>query len=304
MSNTKDTKIQLNYFVPTPVWEMFQKRVRDYRFRGVGSVVYYLLEAYRRSVSGEKVSLLVNNILKNKSESWFSLFRYDQRSQSIIVVDRSWADEIAFIADTSGYKDRSRLIAVLIGCFVSSSPTTLRKLSAEMDNRPVNIASGVETISTYVSFYQYTFLAMLAKNQQIGISKLLCTSLDVIIAAEKEDSEEYYVQGYLRDMISDVLEIKGYTTKDFRREKAIHVSISGEYRRMQILQIMKNHAIPTPREFLRRLVLFFLNAQYILFNKDVTSLAELDFSEEEDTLYDDYVKRDLRYEYYKKQAQA
>lgn len=304
MNITKDTKIQLNYFVPTPVWEMFQKRRRDFRFRGVGSVVYYLLEAYRRSASGESVSLLVNKILKNKSESWFTLFRYDQRSQSIIVVDRSWANEITSIAEKSGYKDRSRLIAVLIGCFISSSPATLRKLSAEMDNRSVNIASGVETISTYVSIYQYTFLAMLARNQQISISKLLCTSLDIIIATEKENSEDYYVQGYLRDMVNDVLEIKGYTTKDFRREKAIHVSISGDYRRMQILQIMKNHDIPTPREFLRRLVLFFLNTQYILFNKNVTSMAELDSTEEEDTLYDAYVKRDLRYEYYKKQAQA
>lgn len=303
MSITKETKIQLNYFVPTPVWEMFQKRVRDFRFRGVGSVVYFLLEAYRKIFAGEKISPVVCKVLKNKSESWFTLFRHDQRSQSVIVVDRRWADEMAIIADKSGYKDRSRLIAVLIGCFVSSSPATLRKLSAEMDNRSVNIASGVEILSTYVSFYQYTFLAMLAKNQQISISKLLCTSLDIVIAAEDEGSEEYYVPGYLRDIVSDVMEIKGYTTKDFRREKAIHVSISGDHRRMQILQIMKSHGIPTPREFLRRLVLFFLNSQYVLFNKNVTTQEELDLAEE-DTLYDDYVNRDLRYDHYRKQAQA
>ena len=157
MSITKETKIQLNYFVPTPVWEMFQKRVRDFRFQGVGYVVYYLMEAYRKSISGEKISCLVYRILKNKSESWFTLFKYDQRSQSVIIVDREWATTMTLVAEKYGYKDRSRLIAVLIGCFVSSSPATLRKLSVEMDKRPVYIPSGIEIISTYVSFTSTIF---------------------------------------------------------------------------------------------------------------------------------------------------
>ena len=145
----------LTYFVPTPVWEMFQIRVRDYRFLGVGRVVYYLVEAYRKQYEGEKNSVVTRKILKHATEDWFVLFKYDERSQSVIRVNRDWAAKIGEIASASGYKDRSRLIAVLIGCFVSSPGSLLKKMCLEMDQRNIDISSGLEILSTYVGYYQY-----------------------------------------------------------------------------------------------------------------------------------------------------
>lgn len=280
----------LTYFVPTPVWEMFQIRVRDYRFLSVGRVIYYLVEAYRKQYEGKKNSAVMRKILKHATEDWFILFRYDKRSQSTICVHRDWATKIGEIARASGYKDRSRLIAVLIGCFVSSSGSLLKKMCQEMDQRDIDISSGVEILSTYIGFYQYAVLGVVAKRLNQSISGLLSTLLDVVIRCEDE-SADLTVSGDIRDLINDVLTIKGYTVKDFRREKDISVYIS-EKKRMSVLQLIKKYNISTPSEFLRRLVLFFLNAQYVLLKNGDQFLINKDEDQEEDDTFREYPKRD------------
>lgn len=280
----------LTYFVPTPVWEMFQIRVRDYRFLGVGHVVYYLVEAYRKQYEGEKNSVVMRKILKHATEDWFVLFKYDERSQSVIRVNRDWAVKIGEIASASGYKDRSRLIAVLIGCFVSSPGSLLKKMCLEMDQRNIDISSGLEILSTYVGYYQYAVLGVVAKRLNLSISGLLNSLFDIVIRCEDE-SADLTVSGDIRDLINDVLTIKGYTVKDFRREKDISMFIS-EKKRMSILQLIKKYNISTPSEFLRRLVLFFLNAQYVLLKNGDQFLINKDEGKEEDEMFREYQKRD------------
>lgn len=280
----------LTYFVPTPVWEMFQIRVRDYRFLGVGRVVYYLVEAYRKQYEGEKNSVVMRKILKHATEDWFVLFKYDERSQSVIRVNRDWAAKIGEIASASGYKDRSRLIAVLIGCFVSSPGSLLKKMCLEMDQRNIDISSGLEILSTYVGYYQYAVLGVVAKRLNQSISGLLNSLLDIVIRCEDE-SADLTVSGDIRDLINDVLTIKGYTVKDFRREKDISMFIS-EKKRMSILQLIKKYNISTPSEFLRRLVLFFLNAQYVLLKNGDQFLINKDEGKEDDDMFREYPKRD------------
>lgn len=280
----------LTYFVPTPVWEMFQIRVRDYRFLSVGRVVYYLVEAYRKQYEGEKNSVVMRKILKHATEDWFVLFKYDERSQSVIRVNRDWAAKIGEIASASGYKDRSRLIAVLIGCFVSSPGSLLKKMCLEMDQRNIDISSGLEILSTYVGYYQYAVLGVVAKRLNQSISGLLNSLLDIVIRCEDE-SADLTVSGDIRDLINDVLTIKGYTVKDFRREKDISMFIS-EKKRMSILQLIKKYNISTPSEFLRRLVLFFLNAQYVLLKNGDQFLINKDEGKEDDDMFREYPKRD------------
>lgn len=291
----KDT-YQLTYFVPTPVWEMFQKRVRDYRFQSVGRVIYYLLDSYRKQYNKEKISLTMRNILQRASEDWFILFKYDERSQSAITVDRRWAADIMNISRLAGFKDRSRLVAVLIGCFVSSPKSLLKKMSQEMYNQTISVNSS-EVLSTYISFYQYAVLGLVSKRMNISISGLLNMLLDILIESNDENSNITF-SGGIHDLINDVLTIRGYTTKDFRREKDISVYISGEERQMNILKMMMKYDIPTPCEFLRRLILFFLNAQYVLFKNENKSIFLNEQEKEpdyEDTMYSTYAKNDFSY---------
>ena len=84
---------------------------------------------------------------------------------------------------------------------------------------------------------------------------------------------------------------KGYTVKDFRREKDISMFIS-EKKRMSILQLIKKYNISTPSEFLRRLVLFFLNAQYVLLKNGDQFLINKDEGKEDDDMFREYPKRD------------
>lgn len=289
--DTKKT-YQLTIFVPTPVWDMFQKRVRDHRFQGVGFAVYYLLESYRKQYRGEKISSVMRKILKRSTEDWFVLFRYDGRSQSAISVDRNWATEIMSISQQAGYKDRSRLAAVLIGAFVSSPRSLLKKMAIEMDQRTIDVSSNTEVLSTYISFYQYAVLGIVAKRMNKTISGLLLMLLDVILKSEDKEAE-LMISGEIRDLINDILIIKGYTVKDFRREKDINISIASEERRMNILILMKKYDIPTPCEFLRRLVMFFLNAQYVLFkNGNKFLICDERAEEYEDTLFSKYSRNE------------
>lgn len=280
----------LTYFVPTPVWEMFQIRVRDYRFLSVGRVVYYLIEAYRKQYEGEKNSTVMRKILKHATEDWFILFRYGDRSQSEIRVNRDWAVRVGEIASASGYKDRSRLIAVLIGCFVSSPGSLLKKMCLEMDQRNIDISSGLEILSTYIGYYQYAVLGTVAKRLNLSISGLLNSLLDIIIRCEDEGAD-LTVSGDIHDLINDVLTIKGYTVKDFRREKDISMFIS-EKKRISVLQLIKKYNISTPSEFLRRLVLFFLNAQYVLLKNGGHFLINKNEGEKEDDTFREYSKKD------------
>lgn len=292
----KNNIYHLTFFIPAPVWEMFQKRVRDYRFKSTGCVVYYLLESYSKQNEGIKISPIMKRILQSASENWFNLFRYDERSQTAITVDRSWAEKMAVIAMQSGYKDRSRLVAVLIGALVSSPGSLIKKMSQEMDKREVDTKPCIGILSTYISYYQYAVLGIVAKRQKVTIPSLLRTVLDVIIISENENSD-ISITGDMRDLINDVLTIKGYTVKDFRREKAIRLSISSD-RRMTILHLMKKYDIPTSNEFMRRLVLFFLNAQYIIFKEGdnyLTRNTPNKGSENEYAIYDEYVKNDFKY---------
>lgn len=93
-----------------------------------------------------------------------------------------------------------------------------------------------------------------------------------------------------------VFEVRGSTLKDFRRQclVSIRTNTIGPDR---IASFMEKHGIASAREFLRRVVLFFLEARYLIYRKEV-ELDEDDLPEEEETdweetMYSQYQKRDF-----------
>lgn len=84
--------------------------------------------------------------------------------------------------------------------------------------------------------------------------------------------------------------------EDFRRQclVSIRTNTIGPDR---IASFMEKHGIASAREFLRRVVLFFLEARYLIYRKEV-ELDEDDLPEEEETdweetMYSQYQKRDF-----------
>ena len=106
----------------------------------------------------------------------------------------------------------------------------------------------------------------------------------------------YHIPENLGRIADNVLGIKGSTLKDFRRQclVSIRTNTIGPDR---IAAFMERHGISSAREFLRRVVLFFLEARYLIYRKEI-ELGENDLPEEdepdwEETMYRQYEKKDF-----------
>lgn len=280
----KEKKILYSAQLPTVLFEMFQQRVMDYHFYGVGDVMNYLMESYCRLHSGQKVSKTIKRVFSHRDESWSRLFRYDEKSLFAFQSSQVLADKMNRIATDLGYSRRNRLNCLIIGAFVSSAHVTLRNLSKEMDVRESVTEIKGTMVATYVSNYQYVFLNETAKNQHTSVMALLDSVVDVFL--QMGNSKGYYLPDAICKIAECTLAIKGCTTKEFRRGKAVAISVSEE-KSIEILRFMRKHGIRTPREFLRRVVLFFLEARYLLYKNEVVYNEES--SNIEETAYDDYL---------------
>lgn len=281
----KEKKILYAAQLPTIVFEMFQQRVMDYHFYGVGDVMNYLMESYCRLHKGEKVSKTIKRIFSHQDESWSKLFRHDEKSLFAFEASRALADRMSQVATDLGYSRRNRLNHLIIGAFISSAHVTLRNLSREMDVRESVTEIKGTMIATYVSNYQYVFLCETAESQRTSVMALLGSVTDIFLQLSS-DNKGYYIPEALQKIAESTLSIKGCTTKEFRKGKAVAISVNEE-RSVQILRFMQQHGIRTPREFLRRVVLFFLEARYLLYKKEVAYDEELPEGEEME--YDDYL---------------
>lgn len=289
-----EDKIIYSTTLPTAIWEMFSQRIIDYRFRGVGDTLRYLFESYIRMNRGEEVSNTVKRIFTHRGIDWINLFRYEDKTVVALTTGRELAKEMSQLATEQGYRTRNQLSNDLIGAFVGSAQVTLKALSIE-----VNKIEGVTEIqpsivATYVSNYQYVFLEARAKELHCNVMDLLRNVVDLFIQIEENDSSRY-IPEILSDMANDVLNIEGYTTKDFRRDKVIHLKVTEEDT-LKILYVMKKYNIPTSREFLRRAVLFFLNAQYIISKDNLLSRDYIPQEEPDDYeshIFDQYAKQDF-----------
>lgn len=285
MKTEKHTKFIYMTKLPIVVFEMFQQRVMDYHFNGVGDVMNYLLESYYRMSNKEKVSKTVKRILSHNDIGWGRLFRYDEKTYFGFETNREFANKMTDLAKAQGYGTRNQLTNLIIGSFVASAYETLRNLSKEMSELEVTAEIRGSMIATYVSNYQFMFLRQTAEQQRTSLMSLLGSATDMFLQMGEDDTERY-VPKVLREIAEYTLNIKGSTTKEFRRGKSVVISVDKE-KALKILHCMQKYNIRTSREFLRRVILFFLNARYLIY-KDKLS-ADDDMPKYEETSYDDYL---------------
>jgi hypothetical protein len=243
---------------------------------------------------GKEVSKTVKRIFTHKGIDWTNLFRYEDKIVVALVTDRKLANDMSQLSTMQGYRTRNQLSNDLIGAFVGSAQVTLKALSLEVNKSEVMTEIQPQIVATYVSNYQYAFLAARAREQHCNIMDLMHNVVDMFIQIEQDDSSRY-IPEILSDMANDVLSIEGYTTKDFRRDKVIHLKVTEEDT-IKILKVMKKYNIPTSREFLRRAVLFFLNAQYIIYKDNLSSRDYISQEKPEDyetSQYNQYAKQDF-----------
>ena len=117
-------------------------------------------------------------------------------------------------------------------------------------------------IHTYVSNYQYVFLKETAAAQRMSVEGML-TLPPSCWWGRMTTVAGYHIPENLGRIADSVLGIKGSTLKDFRRQclVSIRTNTIGPDR---IAAFMERHGISSAREFLRRVVLFFLEARYLI----------------------------------------
>lgn len=284
MKTDKHAKFIYMTKLPVVVFEMFQQRVMDYHFSGIGDVMNYLLKSYYRMSNKEKVSKTVKRVLSHMDIEWFRLFRYDEKTFFGFDTSREFANKMTDLAKGQGHETRNQLTNLIIGSFVASAYETLRNLSKEMSEQESVAEIKGTMIATYVSDYQFMFLRQTAEEQRISLMSLLGSATDMFLQLD-EDNTDRYVPKVLREIAEYTLSIEGSTTKEFRRGKTVAITVDEE-KAMRILKAMHKHNIRTPREFFRRVILFFFNARYLIYKDNISAGDDMPICEEVD--YDDY----------------
>ena len=287
-----------NYFVKMPavVHEMFREKVSDYHFSDMSAVMNHLIASYICMCDGKKISKPTRRILSHieRIPDMEFFFRHQEKSILGFEMDHSLADGLQRAIVASGFGNRTKLAIYLICSFISGADVTLRALSVELASGSILRDPDTYLIHTYVSHYQYVFLKETAVAQRLSMEGMLTAAAELLVRTNEADNG-YYTPNVLQ-IIDRVLTVKGSTLKDFRRQQQVSIRTNtiGPDR---IRAFMQKYDITSPREFLRRVVLFFLEARYLIYRKEVAP-QEDDFSEDEqpdweDTLYSQYQKRDF-----------
>ena len=265
-----------NYVVKLPVLlhELFRGKVADYHFSDMTVVMNHLVKSYIRMTDGGRVSTATRRILlcMDRIPDMSFFFRRQEKAVLFFEMDPAVADSLQRAIVSGGWGNRQRLAA------------------GEVFRRPEGYL-----IHTYVSNYQYVFLKETAAAQRMSVEGMLTAAAELLVGTDDEGSG-YHIPESLGRIADRVLEVRGSTLKDFRRQclVSIRTNTIGSDR---IAAFMEKHGIASAREFLRRVVLFFLEARYLIYRKEV-ELDEDDLPEEEETdweetMYSQYQKRDF-----------
>lgn len=287
-----------NYAVKMPAFlhEMFRQKVYDNHFSDMKTVLIHLLKSYIRRCDGKKVSkatqLILSHMKKNPDMDFF--FRHQEKSVFAFEMEHSLVSDLQRAINASGLGNRTKLAIHLICSFVSSAGSTLQALSGEIVSDSISCDMDVYLIHTYVSDYQYVFLKETAVSRNMKIEGMLTAAAELLV---REDTDaEYYTPNVLQNIINRVLDVRGSTLKDFRKQKMVSIrtnTIGCE----RIHTFMRKHNITSYREFLRRVVLFFLEARYLIYKNEIEihedDLPEEMLSDWEETVYQECSRKDF-----------
>lgn len=289
-----------NYSVKMPavLHEMFRAKVADYHFTDMNTVITYLITSYASMCKGKKVSRATQSILArfNKIPNMEYFFRHQEKSVYAFEMDYANTDDLECAIKSSGLGNRTKLAIRLICCFVSGSDRTLQKLIGEIPVGDAFHDKDSYLIHTYISNYQHVFLRETAVAARLSVEGMLTAAAELLVRTDDETDSGYYTPDTLQKIADRVLAIKGSTLKDFRRQKIISIR-TNTIGTDRIRNFMRNHDITSPREFLRRVVLFFLEARYLIYQKELAlqdnDLSIQEQSDWEGTMYEQYQKRDF-----------
>lgn len=288
-----------NYIVKMPavLHEMFREKVSDYHFSDMSAVMNHLIKSYIRMCNGEKVSratqLILSRMKRIPDMEFF--FRHQEKSIFTFEMNHAFVEDLQRAIVISGLGNRTKLAIRLVCSFISGADVTLRALSGEIVFNSTFHEPDSYLIHTYVSNYQYVFLKETAFAQRISMEGMLTAAAELLVRIVDTDTE-YYTPNALQGIIDRVLSVKGSTLKDFRKQGRVSIRTNtiGSDR---IRSFMRKYDITSPQEFLRRVVLFFLEARYLIYKGEI-EIQEDDLPEDsipnwEETLYNNYSRKDF-----------
>lgn len=252
-----------NYVVKLPVLlhELFRGKVADYHFSDMTVVMNHLVKSYIRMMDGGRVSTATRRILlcMDRIPDMSFFFRRQEKSVLFFEMDPAVADSLQRAIVSGGWGNRQRLAVRLVCAFCCGAGVTLNNLSMELAAGEVFRCPEGYLIHTYVSNYQYVFLKETAAAQRMSVEGMLTAAAELLVGTD-DDGAGYHIPENLGRIADSVLGIKGSTLKDFRRQclVSIRTNTIGPDR---IAAFMERHGISSAREFLRRVVLFFLEAR-------------------------------------------
>lgn len=286
-----------NYVVKLPVLlhELFRGKVADHHFTDLTVVMNHLVKSCILVVEGRKVSPATRRILSNMERipdmSFF--FRRQEKAVLFFEMDPSFAGSLQRAIVFGGWGNRQRLAVRLVCAFCSGTAVTLDNLSMELAAGEVFRRPEGYLIRTYVSNYQWVFLKETALSQRMSVEGMLTAAAELLVGT---DGGEYHIPESLGRIAESVLGVRGSTLKDFRRQRLVSIRTNtiGPDR---ISSFMERHGITSAREFLRRVVLFFLEARYLIYRGEVApgedDLVQEEESDWEDTMFQECSKRDF-----------
>lgn len=269
-----------NYVVKLPVLlhELFRGKVADYHFSDMTVVMNHLVKSYIRMTDGGRVSTATRRILLCMDRIPDMSFFFRRQEKSVLFFEMDPA------------------VAVRLVCaFCCGAGVTLNNLSMELASEEVFRRPEGYLIHTYVSNYQYVFLKETAAAQRMSVEGMLTAAAELLVGTD-DDGSGYHIPENLGRIADSVLGIKGSTLKDFRRQRLVNIrtnTIGPE----RIAVFMERHGIASAREFLRRVVLFFLEARYLIYRGEVEldedDLPQDDEPDWEETMFEQCSKRDF-----------
>lgn len=268
-----------NYVVKLPVLlhELFRGKVADYHFSDMTVVMNHLVKSYIRMTDGGRVSTATRRILlcMDRIPDMSFFFRRQEKSVLFFEMDPAVAGSLQRAIIAGGWGNRQRLAVRLVCAFCCGAGVTLNNLSMELASEEVFRRPEGYLIHIYVSNYQYVFLKETAAAQRMSVEGMLTAAAELLVGTD-DDGSGYHIPENLGRIADSVLGIIGPE---------------------RIAVFMERHGIASAREFLRRVVLFFLEARYLIYRGEVEldedDLPQDDEPDWEETMFEQCSKRDF-----------
>lgn len=253
------TPRQIYSRIPVFVGMIFEEKIAEYNIRSRAAVVCYLAEQYINSRKGLPASAAALKILGYAEKEHPRIVSFAPTMSMNFNMPGDLSVELAELVLADGFGSRHYFINAAIMAFCVAPPRFGRELAGELNGIDMaGIDNGGMLFTTYVSRLQHRLLKEKADLPGLSLPGLLRQAVEVLFSAEFSDSPCSLPDSVAENM-RRCMGIQGSTVKRFNRDIAVTVVISTDDQE-KILKLMRKYGIQGPREFTRRLILFFLNS--------------------------------------------